>query len=155
MSEFKNEVDALITLVDDPSLKKEVEVAKSYDPMITLKNNVLGFFTERLGNIKNREKLLDLIQKKIELKIESEDIELGELIMFFNTIANQIGIASADIIGLFKSVPGAPSPFVNDLSRKKELDSDVDDFVSNLPRGYLEKINKLYQQIENNNEDLN
>lgn len=120
----KKELDRIMAATDNPEIEQEVQDAIVSDPMLELKNTLLGFFSNRLSKIKEKEVFLRKVQDAIEKKIDSTpDMKINELLSIYKSISMEMGVATEAILSLFRpSKDGVVTPLLTGEKRSDKMD---------------------------------
>ena len=141
------EVNQLIEIIDNPEIEDQVKDLKKIDPLESLKISIFNFFKKRLDYIQDKENFAIKIQKKIEEKLQNDEIELKDLMTLLRLYLQQTSFATEHITGLFKPAPGAPSPFTEQMSQKEKEMDDYERLFNEASPEQLQTLDKFYRMI--------
>lgn len=114
------------------------------DPSNDLRLNVLSFFNSRIKSIESQEKLKLLVQKKLEEKLETTELDIKELKELFVVLSRETINASEDILKIAHPAQGQ-SALADDFSKKMKNSKDEENLEESLNPDVLRKLDSLFR----------
>ncbi len=141
----------LVAALQDTKVTRNVaEVVKAKDELDVLKTNIFDFFSNRIAHIETSESLKQLVQSKIEEKIEDDVLEFPDIMQVFRLLHQETSVASEQILNLFKPVAGASSPIMASIANKAEKEDPIDAIHDEMTPNDLEAIDSLIKYLQKN-----
>lgn len=144
----KKEVNTLIGALDDSKTVQESESLRIVDPLEELKINLFDFFKKRLKDIEHKEAFHKKVQAKIEEILQEGELTFEQLMQLSRLYQNQSHDDADSIIQLFKPVPGASSPLIDNISKEEEKKDDIQQFFDNLNSEQLQEMDSFYRLMK-------
>jgi len=114
----------LNNLAPSSEVQERVSSIQNQDPFLELRMTIMNFFTERIGQISRQDNLKLLIERKLEEKLETDELEFGQLMSLYNNVAKQGNQSVDSMLSLFKPTPGVPSILADNIA-KNDDESDI------------------------------
>lgn len=122
--------------------KPEVKVITEADPFFILRNDILSFFRQIMGEVSKKEALKHKIEDSFLEDLESDTLDFQSRMSLYKLISTQSNVSVDSILSLFKPTPGAPSLLADNISREKEK-THFDEMYENMSPDDLQNVSKL------------
>jgi len=147
MAEVQDEARKLAGALEDRHLKNDALRIAGLDPYEDLKQNLLQFFKDRVGIIKKKDDLQELVYQQFQTQLEAGGMNFEDLMTLYRALSHESNIAAESILSIFKPVPNAPSIF-QDVSRPPDKDDEIKKAYSKYSAEDLQKIERTMVRLE-------
>jgi len=124
MEEVQGQAREVLASLDDKRLRNDALRVASTDSLGEMKDNLIQFFKDRIATIRRSDELRDTIYVKLNELLGAEGLTLEQVLSVYRTLSKDDNTAAADVLGLFKPVPGTPSLFL-EVSRPPDRDEEL------------------------------
>ena len=112
----RENIEGVVSLMNDKDLEKEVKTIDTEDPLFSLKDTIYSFFKDRLKIISKETTVKEIVKQKLEEKIETDEISIGQLIQLYKDITYMENNSISTLLDVFKPTKeGAISPLANEV----------------------------------------
>jgi len=150
-----DEVKEIIVSLNDESVGKDVDTAKSSDPLLSLRSSIFGAFQKRLEIILKEEDMKKIVEDKLREKINNNELTVPQLMSLLNSIKTSSTVAMDSLLQVLKPTPNAVSPLFATMGNGEE---DISDSFNNLDPEQSENVSKLIRlmgALQNKGTDQN
>ena len=117
MKNFTEEADVAL----DKLKKTKDAIPWVEDPLVAIKQDLLGFFRERIKSVSSHEALKTKVEEALLAKLDTDELQFDELMIMYNATSKNSFMSSDSLISLFKSSSG-PSPLTEVVKTDTEDD---------------------------------
>ena len=148
MSDFNDDARELMSALDSPGPMGDARALQTVDAMEDLKQEVLGFFKNRIASITRAERIKELVYQQLEVNIQSGELNFDKLMTLLMRLDRDNNDAADSIISMFRNAGGNNGgSLLTDIVRPATDKSDLARAFENYSPEELRKINETMKVI--------
>jgi hypothetical protein len=146
--QMEEEASNIMRALDSPALASDARALQVIDSMEDLKNEVMGFFKNRIASISRAERIKELIFTQFETDIESGHLNFDQMMTLLMRLDRDNNDSADSIISMFRpNGAGGGGSLLTDIVRPGSDKSDVAKAFENYTPEELRKINETMKVI--------
>ena len=144
--EMEQDAQELVTVLENPVLLAEAQAVQALSPMEDLKQEVLGFFKNRISSISRAERIKELMYQQLEVDIQSGGLSFDNMMTLLMRLDRDNNDAADSLLRAMTGgnvAGGAGSTLFNDIVRPDSDKSDLVRAIESYTPEERRKINDL------------
>jgi hypothetical protein len=144
---MENEAMVLMDTLEVPSLLTEARAVLTQDSMDDLKNEVMGFFKNRIASISRAERIKELIFAQFEDDIQGGTLTFDQMMALLMRLDRDNNDSADSIISMFRPAGNGSGSLLTDIVRPGSDKSDLAQAFANYTPEELRKIDAVAKVI--------
>lgn len=148
--QMENDAEELLEALDVPVLAADARALQTIDAMDDLKNEVLGFFKNRISSIARAERIKELMYKQLESEIEGGELSFDQMMTLLMRLDRDNNDAADSLLRSMTGGNNGPSgggSIFTDIVRPGSDKSDLAKAFANYSPEQLRIINETMKVI--------
>jgi mRNA-degrading endonuclease toxin of MazEF toxin-antitoxin module len=145
--EMNQEAEDILGALDSPVLAREVRAMKEADAVERIKDEVLGFFHNRIAAISRAEEIKELVYQQLTNDISNGDLNFEQKMTVLMRLARDNNDSADSIISMFRPSGNGQGSLLTDIVRTETDKSELARAIENYSPEELRKINETFKVI--------
>jgi len=141
------EAEELINALETPAFATEARALQTMDAMEDLKNEVLGFFKNRIAAITRAEHIKDLVFQQLEQDIQGGGLSFDQKMTVLMRLARDNNDSADSIISMFRPSGNNQGSLLTDIVRPSSDKSEIARAFEDYSPEELRNINEAMKAI--------
>jgi hypothetical protein len=141
------EAAELMETLDVPVLASDAKAVQAVDAMDDLKQEILGFFKNRIKSISRAERIKELIFEQFEMDIQSGALKFDQMMSLLMRLDRDNNDSADSIISMFRPSGNGQGSLLTEIVRPGTDKSDLAKAIENYSPEELRKINETFKAI--------
>ena len=147
MSDISDQMDQeareLMDTLDVPALASEAKSVQAVDAMDDLKNEVMGFFKNRIASISRAERIKELVFAQLEDDIQGGALTFDQMMALLMRLDRDNNDSADSIISMFRPSGNGQGSLLTDIVRPGSDKSDLSKAFENYTPEELRRIDEV------------
>jgi len=146
LNQMTQDATELVTTLENPVTALEVRnLQDSYNAVDDMRNEVLGFFKNRIASISRAERIKELMYEQLEVDITSGGLSFDQKMTLLMRLDRDNNDAADSIISMFRPSGNNGESLLTDIIRPNSEKSDLAKAMENYSSEDLQAINELFK----------
>jgi hypothetical protein len=147
IEQIAQDAEELVNVLESPVFAVEARAVQAIDAMDDLKNEVLGFFKNRMASISRAERVKELVFHQLERGINDNEYNFEQLMTVLMRLDRGNNELSDSIISMFRPAGNGGGSLLTDIVRPGNDKSELAQAFEKYTPEELRKVNETMKVI--------